>query len=82
MNKLVTDKDISDNVFFFINQPNSYKKIIDNILIITNKEEETRECEFTELYKNFYESVDVIKKNLIIEKEKCRKKSFILPTPR
>ena len=82
MNKLITDKDISDNVFFFINQPNSYKKIIDNILVIKNKEEETRDGEFTNLYNDFYESIHVIKKNLIIEKEKCRKKSFILPTPR
>jgi len=33
MNSLFLDNnDISNNVFFFINQPNSYKLIIDNIL--------------------------------------------------
>jgi len=33
MNSLFLDNiDISNNVFFFINQPNSYKLLIDNIL--------------------------------------------------
>jgi hypothetical protein len=96
MNSLFLDNiDISNNVFFFKNQPNNYKLIIDNILknekqdnISETKCEkqhnipETKDNEFTKLYNDFYESIRIIEDNLIIETRKRRKKSFILPTPR